>query len=79
MLSVQHGLGVGDGGEDDMTAEASGGPGGRVFVSYRRGDASYPAAWLFDQLTSRFGSDRVFMDVDSIEPQISGGRAVAVL
>ena len=49
-------------------AETSGGPGGRVFVSYRRGDASYPAAWLFDQLTARFGSDRVFMDVDSIEP-----------
>jgi len=49
-------------------AEASGGPGGRIFISYRRGDASYPAAWLFDQFTARFGSDRVFMDVDSIEP-----------
>lgn len=58
----------GDGGKDGMMAEASGGPGGRVFICYRRGDASYPAAWLFDQLTARFGSARVFMDVDSIEP-----------
>jgi hypothetical protein len=51
-----------------MMAKATGSPGGRIFISYRRGDASYPAAWLFDQLTTRFGSDRVFMDVDSIEP-----------
>jgi hypothetical protein len=57
-----------DGGKDGMMAEASGGPGGRIFISYRRRDASYPAAWLLDQLTARFGSDRVFMDVDSIEP-----------
>lgn len=55
-------------GKDGMMAKASGGPGGRIFISYRRGGASYPAAWLFDQLTARFGSDRVFMDVDSIEP-----------
>ena len=46
-------------------AQASG---GRVFISYRREDAGYPAGWLFDQLAARLGADRVFKDVDSIEP-----------
>jgi hypothetical protein len=41
---------------------------GRVFISYRREDAGYPAGWLFDQLAARLGADRVFKDVDSIEP-----------
>jgi hypothetical protein len=44
------------------------GPGGRVFICYRREDAGYPAGWLFDQLAARLGADRVFKDVDSIEP-----------
>jgi hypothetical protein len=44
------------------------GPGGRVFICYRREDAGYPAGWLFDQVTARLGADRVFKDVDSIEP-----------
>ena len=44
------------------------GPGGRVFICYRREDAGYPAGWLFDQLTARLGTDRVFKDVDSIQP-----------
>ena len=49
-------------------AEVSGGPDGRVFISYRRGDAAYPAGRLFDRLVDRFGAGRVFEDVDSIEP-----------
>jgi hypothetical protein len=44
------------------------GPGGRVFICYRREDAGYPAGWLFDQVTARLGAGRVFKDVDSIEP-----------
>ncbi len=44
------------------------GPGGRVFICYRREDAGYPAGWLFDQLTAHLGADRVFKDMDSIEP-----------
>ena len=51
--------------KDDMMTQ---GPGGRVFICYRREDAGYPAGWLFDQLTARLGADRVFKDVDSIEP-----------
>jgi TIR domain len=41
---------------------------GGVFVSYRRDDAAYPAGWLVDRLVGRFGVDRVFRDVDSIQP-----------
>jgi hypothetical protein len=48
--------------------EVSGAPAGRVFISYRRGDAAYPAGRLFDRLVDRFGAGRVFEDVDSIEP-----------
>jgi TIR domain len=43
-------------------------PGSRVFISYRREDSGYPAGWLFDQLAASLGADRVFKDVDSIEP-----------
>jgi hypothetical protein len=41
---------------------------GRVFISYRREDASYPASWLADSLASHLGADRIFMDIGSIEP-----------
>jgi len=40
---------------------------GRIFISYRREDAAYPAGWLFDRLAERFGGGQVFKDVDSIE------------
>ncbi|HEY6794422.1 MAG TPA: toll/interleukin-1 receptor domain-containing protein [Kineosporiaceae bacterium] len=40
---------------------------GRIFISYRRQDSSYPAGWLFDRLREHFGPDQVFKDVDSIE------------
>jgi tetratricopeptide (TPR) repeat protein len=44
-------------------------PRGRgVFISYRRADASGFAGRLHDSLTARFGPDRVFRDIDSIEP-----------
>src|SRR5690349_12991443 len=43
-------------------------PGGGIFISYRRADAAYPAGWLFDKLAAHFGADRVFKDVDSIQP-----------
>jgi TIR domain/NACHT domain len=40
---------------------------GRIFLSYRREDAAYPAGWLFDRLADRYGAGQVFKDVDSIE------------
>jgi tetratricopeptide (TPR) repeat protein len=41
---------------------------GRIFISYRREEASYPAGWLFHQLADHFGTDQVFRDVVSIRP-----------
>ena len=40
---------------------------GRIFISYRREDAAYPAGWLFDRLAERFGEAQIFKDVDSID------------
>jgi hypothetical protein len=40
----------------------------RIFISYRREDAASDAGRLSDHLTRRFGHDRVFLDVDTIEP-----------
>src|SRR6266516_817118 len=40
---------------------------GRIFISYRREETAYPAAWLFDRLADRFRGGQVFKDVDSIQ------------
>lgn len=39
-----------------------------LFISYRREDSSGYAINLYDRLTERFGRDRVFMDIDQIQP-----------
>ncbi|HEX3185645.1 MAG TPA: toll/interleukin-1 receptor domain-containing protein [Pyrinomonadaceae bacterium] len=39
-----------------------------IFISYRRGESTPYAARLYDKLSARFGDDRVFMDLDTIEP-----------
>ncbi|MGF7236935.1 MAG: toll/interleukin-1 receptor domain-containing protein [Frankia sp.] len=39
----------------------------RIFMSYRRQDAAYPAGWLFDRLSDHFGHGQIFKDIDSIE------------
>jgi TIR domain len=38
----------------------------RVFLSYRREDASGHAGRLYDLLAARYGPERVFMDIDAI-------------
>jgi hypothetical protein len=38
-----------------------------IFVSYRRSDSTSAAGRLCDHLIARFGSERVFRDIDSIE------------
>ncbi len=38
----------------------------KIIVSYRRSDSSASAGRIFDRLTSRYGDDSVFMDVDNI-------------
>src|SRR4051794_19678564 len=39
-----------------------------IFISYRRQDTAGYAGRLYDRLAGHFGADRVFMDVEGIEP-----------
>ncbi|PYS78370.1 MAG: hypothetical protein DMF70_14880 [Acidobacteria bacterium] len=39
-----------------------------IFVCYRRDDSSGHAGRLFDKLVDHFGKERIFMDIDTIEP-----------
>ncbi len=39
-----------------------------IFISYRREDSSGQSGRLYDRLCERFGHDRVFRDVNTIEP-----------
>src|SRR6185503_5388430 len=39
-----------------------------IFISYRRDDSSGHAGRLHDRLVEHFGRDRIFMDIDTIEP-----------
>ena len=39
-----------------------------IFLSYRRDDSSGYAGRLFDNLAERFGRDRIFMDIETLEP-----------
>jgi hypothetical protein len=41
-----------------------------IFISYRREDSSGYAGRLHDRLVSRFGSERMFRDIDNIEPGV---------
>lgn len=49
---------------------------GRIFISYRREETAYSAGWLFERLAGHFGRDKIFKDVDSIDP---GDDFVAVI
>jgi TIR domain len=40
----------------------------KIFVSYRREDAAAEAARIRDRLTTVFGFDNVFMDIDALKP-----------
>ena len=39
-----------------------------IFISYRREDSAGYAGRLYDRLVAHFGSERVFMDVEGIDP-----------
>ena len=39
-----------------------------IFVSYRREDSAGHTGRLYDTLVDHFGEDRIFMDIDTIEP-----------
>src|SRR5262245_40169787 len=38
-----------------------------IFISYRREDSAGHAGRIYDRLTERFGSERVYRDIDAIE------------
>lgn len=44
--------------------------GGRIFISYRRGVDSGSAGRLFEIMSTAFGAERIFFDVDSIPPGV---------
>ena len=39
-----------------------------IFISYRREDSAAYTGRLYDRLSTHFGADQVFMDVDDIPP-----------
>jgi|GEM_PF-3116105 len=39
-----------------------------IFISYRRDDSAAYAGRLYDRLSSHFGREHIFMDIDHIEP-----------
>jgi hypothetical protein len=41
---------------------------GHIFISYRRDDSAGYTRAIYDQLAKRFTKERIFMDVDTIEP-----------
>ena len=41
---------------------------GHIFISYRRDDSAGYTRAIYDQLAERFTQERIFMDVDAIEP-----------
>jgi len=42
----------------------------RIFISYRREDSAPYAGRLYDRLGQHFGKDKIFMDIDTIEPGV---------
>lgn len=49
----------------------------RVFISYRREDASGHAAHLYDTLSEELGDEDIFMDVETMEPGLDFMEAIS--
>lgn len=47
-----------------------------IFISYRRDDSAGYAGRLYDRLAAHFGAERVFMDVEGIEPGLDFVEAI---
>src|SRR5438477_4584974 len=43
---------------------------GCIFINYRRGDSQGSAGRLYDRLLQHFERERIFIDVDAIEPGV---------
>ena len=48
-----------------------------IFISYRHEDSQELAGRLFDRLAQRFGKDRVFRDIDAIDPGAKFAEVIA--
>jgi formylglycine-generating enzyme required for sulfatase activity len=49
---------------------------GQIFISYRREDSAASAGRLYDRLSGRFPSNRIFIDVDNIAPGVDFVKAI---
>jgi TPR repeat protein len=49
---------------------------GKIFISYRRDDASYPAGRLYDRISAVFPQSQIFMDVDNLDPGVDFVEAI---
>ena len=49
---------------------------GKIFINYRRGDDPGFAGRLFDRLEEAFTADRIFIDIDNIEPGLDFVRVL---
>jgi hypothetical protein len=49
---------------------------GRIFISYRRDDASSAAGRLYDRLSARFSQNQIFFDIDNIDLGIDFVKAI---
>ena len=59
-----------------MAEQRRGSRSGGVFLSYRRGDTARIAGRLYDRVEERFGTAKVFMDVEAIEPGVDFADAI---
>ena len=50
--------------------------GSRIFVSYRRADSAAHAGRIYDRLAERFGRDRLFMDVASLDAGVDFAQRI---
>jgi hypothetical protein len=50
---------------------------GGIFISYRRQDSTHLAGRLYDRLADRFGEGQVFMDVDTIKPDVDFAEEIS--
>lgn len=51
-------------------------PSSKIFISYRRSESAAYAGRLSDQLRAHFGSQIIFIDIESIEPGRDFGEAI---
>lgn len=49
---------------------------GQIFISYRRDDSHGVTGRIYDRLEQRFGHERIFMDVDTIQPGMDFVNAI---